>query len=222
MPRRRGLWNPSGASFTGSSPETDRPRRRLRRCPQPLRRESRHLPARPAVFPCLPSSPEGAGRNVRNVNTPTILGAAALLLALAPQSAAAALTPSASRGAAAHAPYRATASPDPGDVVVVVPGSAIARGDGLDAVMRRGQTYRAEFVVWVAPNVGSATLDLSAEGAGLSHCTSPRLRPGTTSAVMCLVQTGTEPSESAASTDVVVQTSNLGTFSRTFTHALTG
>jgi hypothetical protein len=169
----------------------------------------------------LPSSLERGSRNVGNVNTPTILGAAALLLALAPQSAAAALTPSGSTGNA-HATYGAAASPDPGGVVVVVPGSAIARGDGLDAVMQRGQTYRSKFVVWVAPNVEGATLALHVDGAGLSHCTSQRLRPGTTSAVTCLVQTDTDASQTAVSTEVVVQTSNLGTFSRTFTHALTG
>lgn len=172
------------------------------------------------MFPCSPSSPDGVGRNVGNVNTPTILGAAALLLALAPGSAAA-LTQS-GLGSVAHGTYAGTATPDPGDVVVVVPGSAIARGDGLDAVMRRGRTYRAEFLVWVAPNVGSATLVLDADGAGLTHCTSPRLRPGTTSAVMCLVRTDADAGKSAVSTDVVVQTSNFGAFSRTFTHALTG
>jgi hypothetical protein len=169
----------------------------------------------------LPSSREKVSRNVGNVKPLTILGATALLLVLAPQSAAAALTQS---GPVSLTPATSevTAAPDRGNVVVVVPGSAIARGDGLDAVMRRGQTYRAEFLVWIAPNAGSATLVLRADGAGLSHCTSPRLRLGTTSAVMCLVQTDTDASVIAVDTDVVVQTSNFGTFSQTFTHALTG
>ena len=149
-----------------------------------------------------------------------MFGAAALLLALAPQSAAAALTQSGS-AEVTHATSGVTATADAGNVVVVVPGSAIARGDGLAAVMRRGQTYRAEFLVWVAPNVGTATLVLQADGAGLSHCTAPRLRPGTTSAVMCLVRTDAAASESTVSTDVVVHTSNFGTFSHTFTHPLT-
>ncbi|HEY3925055.1 MAG TPA: hypothetical protein VGL75_10885 [Acidothermaceae bacterium] len=103
-----------------------------------------------------------------------------------------------------------------------MPGSAIARGDGLDAVIQHGLSYRAEFLVWVAPNVGMATLTLHADGAGLGHCSSPRLRPGKTATVTCLVRTDTDATEVAVTTDVVVQTSNFGTFSRTFTHALTG
>jgi hypothetical protein len=160
-------------------------------------------------------------RNVGNVNPLTIFGAAALLLALAPEGAAAALTQSGSRSVG-QATYGMAASPDSGDVVVVVPGSAIARGDGLDAVMQHGQSYRAEFLVWVAPNAGQATLTLHTAGAKLSHCSSQRLRPGTTSAVTCLVRTDTDATVSAVSTDVVVQTSNFGTFSRTFTHGLSG
>jgi hypothetical protein len=173
------------------------------------------------VFPLLPSSSGTVGRSVENVNPLTIFGAAALLLALAPQGAAAALTQSGSSGAGQVA-YGAAATFDSGNVVVVVPGSAIARGDGLDAVMAHGHAYRAEFLVWVAPNVGKATLALHATGAKLSHCSSPRLRPGTTSAVICLVRTDTDATKSAVSTDVVVQTSNFGTLSRTFTHALSG
>ena len=170
---------------------------------------------------------EKVSRNVGIVNPLSIFGAAALLLALAPQGAAAALTQSgpstqAASSAITHATSAVAGTPGPGNVDVVVPGSAIARSDGLDLVMRRGQTYRAEFLVWVAANVGSATLTLHADGAGLSHCTTPRLRPGKTSAVMCLVRAAPGAGERAVSTDVVVRTSNFGTFSRTFTHALTG
>ncbi len=221
MPRHTRSANSPGAAFIGSSPTRGSRSGEFRVVHNRDAGESRHLPASPAVFLSLPSSIQEGSRTVGNVNPLTIFGAAALLLALAPQSAAVALPQSGSTGVT-RATYGATPNTGLGNVVVVMPGSAIAGSDGLDAVVRHGQTYRAEFLVWVAPNAGSATLALHADGAGLSHCTNPRLRPGTTSAVMCLVRTDTDAGERNVSTDVVVQTSNLGMFSRTFRHALTG
>jgi hypothetical protein len=157
------------------------------------------------------------------VNPPTILGAtAALMLMLAPHSAAA-LTQA---GASGVAPASPAASIDGapvdgggGNVTVTVPGSAVAVSDGIDQPLQGDHSYRAAFLVWVAPNVGKATLVLRADGAKLSKCTSMRLRPGATSAVTCLVRGDTAGSQVAI--DAVVQTSNLGTFSRTFSHAFT-
>ena len=171
------------------------------------------------MFPRQPSSRDGVSRNVGNVNTSTILGAtAALLLALAPQSSAAALTRSGSTGVAYPLPGGA-AAPGRGNVTAVIPGASIAANDGIDQAMQRDRNYPTEFLVWVAPNAGKATLSLHAEGAVIRRCTSKRLRPATTSAVTCLVR-GTAKT-GHVSIDVVVRTRNFGTFSRTFVHELT-
>lgn len=102
---------------------------------------------------------------------------------------------------------------------MTLPGSSIGGNDGIDGALNRGHTYRADVLVWVAPNAGSATLALHADGAALTKCVAARLRPGKTSAVMCLVRADPHANASV-SIEVVVQTSDLGTFARTFTHAL--
>jgi hypothetical protein len=104
-------------------------------------------------------------------------------------------------------------------VTAIVPGTAITPSDGLASVLHRGEPYRAEFVIWVAPNAGKATLSLQAIGVTLSSCTSEHVRAGSTSRIMCLARGRTNTN---ASFDVVVRTSDLGTYSRTFVHALTG
>jgi hypothetical protein len=194
------------------------------------------------------------------MNTPTFLGAtAALLLALAPQSSAAALTQSGATGigqipSASPLDGAAAVAGDSenvdggnvdggnvdggnvdggnvdggnvgggnvggGNVTVGVPGASIAADDEVDQSLQSGHAYRGAFAVWVAPNAGRATMVLKAHGANLSSCSSMRLRPGTTSAVMCLVRGNTNGNR--ISIDAVVQTANLGTFTRTFSHALT-
>jgi hypothetical protein len=150
------------------------------------------------------------------VKPPAILGSiAALAFALAPQSSAAALTPPGTT-VAVHASVAAGAG---GNVTVVVPGASIARADGVDATIERGHAYRAEFLIWVAPNARKATLVVQSHGAVLNSCMSAHVRPGTTSAVLCLVRAGAKTSGNRASIDVVVRT-NLGTVSRTFAHVL--
>jgi hypothetical protein len=108
-----------------------------------------------------------------------------------------------------------------GNVVASVPGASIAPGDHVTDKVQPGQTYRTVFSVWVASNAREARVRVRAEGATVSRCSSRHPRAGAVSYVACQVtpKAGTNGAHDVTIT-LVVRTSNVGSFSRTFQHGV--
>jgi hypothetical protein len=111
---------------------------------------------------------------------------------------------------------------EPGNVIAVVPGASIADGDHLPSKLDLHHSYRAVFVVWVAPNARRPSLKIHANGGPLRRCSVLKLQPGTDSFLTCEV---TPDSARQGATNLtitlVARTSNLGTYSRSFRHSVT-
>jgi hypothetical protein len=105
-----------------------------------------------------------------------------------------------------------------GDVDASVPGESIAMTDGIGKVVHGSSRYRAIFQVWVAPNVRHGTVRVVAVGASIKGCSTKKLQPRVDNYVDCRLQpAGGQPSITVTLT---ASSSNFGTVSRSFAHAV--
>ena len=170
----------------------------------------------------------GAGRSVTDMDHSWLTGAAAaLVIVLGPSTTstpASAAPITAGSGATANTTASAAVitSASRGNVIAVVPGASIADGDHLPSKLDLHHSYRAVFVVWVAPNARRPSLKIHANGGPLRRCSVLKLQPGTDSFLTCEV---TPDSARQGATNLtitlVARTSNLGTYSRSFRHSVT-
>jgi hypothetical protein len=148
------------------------------------------------------------------VNRQWLLGAAAtLVVALGADG----ITPGAGHARHPHPPPGG----GHGNVVASVPGASIAPGDHVTDKVQPGRTYRTVFSVWVASNARKARVRVRAEGGAVSDCSSRHPRSGAVTYVTCEVRPKAKrvgPKD--VTVTVVVRTSNLGSFSRTFRHEI--
>jgi hypothetical protein len=109
-----------------------------------------------------------------------------------------------------------------GNIVATVPGASIAAGDHVEYTVDRGHSYRAVFLVWVAPNALKATFKVRADGGVVNHCSSVELRSGAVTSIRCQFRPSAKKSSRAGGITItaVVRTRNFGSYSRTYRHQL--
>jgi hypothetical protein len=154
-------------------------------------------------------------------------GAAALVIVLGPtatssDASATAGTVGAPAATTARPALAMTTTAIGGNVIAVVPGAAITGDDHLPPKLDGSHTYRATFLIWVAPNARHPTLKVDAAGGVVRHCSVSKLQPGADSYLTCQVRP--DPKHQVATNltiTVVVRTSNLGTYSRSYRHQIT-
>jgi hypothetical protein len=149
--------------------------------------------------------------------------AAAVVLALgpmAPSSEASAATLTRAGGATIGTPLTTKAAG--GNVIAVVPGASIVSDDHLSKQLDRGRTYTATFLIWVAPNARHPTVKVHADDGTVRRCSASKLSPGLAADLTCRVKPAARQSAVTNMTiNVVVRTSNLGQYARSYTHQIT-
>jgi hypothetical protein len=110
-----------------------------------------------------------------------------------------------------------------GNVEALVPGVSIVPDDNLPHVLDRGHTYHASFLIWVAPNAGHAMVKAQVDTGSVRGCSSSKLNPGSGVAFTCAVRPDSKHVAVTNMTiDVIVSTTNLGQYTRTYRHGITG
>jgi len=110
-----------------------------------------------------------------------------------------------------------------GNVEALVPGVSIVPDDNLPKVLDRGHTYRATFLIWVAPNASHATVNTQVATGTVRGCSSSKLKPGSDVAFTCVVRPDSKHLAARNMTiDVTVSTTNLGQYTRSYGHGITG
>jgi hypothetical protein len=184
-------------------------------------------PARLPELARVPSADAGVRRSVTSMDHSWLTPAALTLVMAVGPSAPAAEASSAAVTAWEGAAVRSsdggavTTTAVRGDVTAVVPGASIADDDHLPTTLGDHHSYRAVFGVWVAPNAQRPRLKIRSDGWVVRRCAPLKLQPGTDSFVTCEVVRSSSRQASNLAITLVVRTSNLGTYSRSFLHAVT-
>gem|GEM_PF-3694328 len=127
----------------------------------------------------MPSPNAGAGRSVTDMDHSWLTGAAALVIVLGPtatssDASATAGTVGAPAATTARPALAMTTTAIGGNVIAVVPGAAITGDDHLPPKLDGSHTYRATFLMWVAPNARHPTLKVDAAGGVTPAATGTR------------------------------------------------